>query len=118
MSETKKTEEATLQVNTQDVESIEKFMDHFKFTRSKEYIAAIEKFKASTNNSVAQREAIYEIAKAFAALKGQNELVDDIFADVFPVCGNVSYHLQFEKDLEDIIGVDPAAPKTDPVSDS
>ncbi len=112
MSEEKKNE-ADLTVNVQDIDNIEKFMDHFKFARTKEYVAAIEAFRKSPGDLTLSREAIYQLAKNVAACKGQNELVDEIFADVLPACLNISYNMQFDKDLEEIIGVDPTATQPD-----
>lgn len=109
MSEEKKNE-ADLTVGLQDLDNIEKFIDHFKFTRSKEYIAAAEAFRKDPSNHQHAREAIYQVAKTMAACKGQNELVDEVFADVLPACLNISYSMQFDKDLEEIIGVDPTQP--------
>lgn len=110
MSEEKKSEQ-DLTVSVQDIDNIEKFLDHFKFTRSKEFIAAVEAFKKDGNRKHAL-EAIHEVAKTMKAAKGQNELIDDLFVDIFPACDSISYNMQFDKDLEDIIGVDPAT-KTD-----
>ena len=92
-------------VTQDDVDAIERFFTHFKFTTSKEYNDARLAFFANKTLDT-QRNYRFQVAKEVIRIKGQNELVDDLFKNVMDTSDKLSYDMQFDKDLEEIVGVD------------
>jgi len=102
MSEEKNLEQEIFIADT-DIQHIEKFFDHFKVTMPEELIKAIAEFRTN-QTSETQRDLRFKLAKAMIVVKGKNELLDEVFEKVFDCTTEISYNLQFEKDLEEIIG--------------
>jgi hypothetical protein len=105
-------------VTIQDVETINRLLAHFNLPRSKEYNDAYENYKSNPEDQGFTKTMILETAKTMREAKGKNEMLDNIFADIFVSCDKISYDMQFDLDLEDIVGVDPTNPDPHHRSDS
>src|ERR1700677_1101016 len=92
-------------VTQDDIDAIERFFTHFKFTISKEFSDARAAFLANKTLDT-QRMYRFQLAKEIGRIKGQNELVDDLFKNVMDTSDKLSYDMQFDQDLEAIVGVD------------
>jgi hypothetical protein len=93
-------------VTQDDIEAIERFFTHFKFTISKEFNDARTAYLANKTLDT-QRMYRFQLAKEIGRIKGQNELVDDLFKNVMETSDKLSFDMSFEEDLEAIVGVDP-----------
>jgi len=103
--EVKATESNDIHVSKEDVDAIDKFFKHFKFPTSKEFNDAKLRFNVQPTLE-SQREFRFQLTKEISRLKGQNEMIDDLFKNVMETSDKISYDMQFDKDLEEIIGVD------------
>lgn len=96
----------TIYVAQEDIDAITRFFKHFKFDTSIEFKDAVTAFE--TNKTLeTQKNLRFNIAKECLRMKGQNELIDDLFKNVVNTSDKLSYDIQFEKDLEEVIGVTP-----------
>lgn len=100
-----KTSDKSIYVAQEDIDAITRFFKHFKFVTSKEFDSAVEAFQANPTLET-QKNLRFNIAKECLRTKGQNELIDDLFKNVVTTSDKISYDIQFEKDLEEVIGVD------------
>jgi hypothetical protein len=92
-------------ISQDDIDAIERFFTHFKFTVSQEFFDARTAFL--TNKTLdTQRQYRFQLAKEIVRIKGQNNLVDDLFKNVMETSDKLRYDMQFDKDLEDIVGVE------------
>lgn len=108
MSEEHKSEEEldkSVYTAQEDLDAITRFFKHFKFATSKEFNDAITAFQ-TTPSIETQKIVRLNIARECIRMKGQNELIDDMFKNVVVSSDKLSYDIQFEKDLEEIVGVD------------
>jgi hypothetical protein len=92
-------------VTQDDIDAIERFFTHFKFTTSKELNDARAAYLLDKNVDN-QRMYRFQLAKEIGRCKGQNELIDDLFKNVMETSDKLSYDMEFDNDLEEIIGVD------------
>jgi uncharacterized protein (DUF1786 family) len=105
MNEDTPKEEREIYISTDDVAAIERFFKHFKINTSSEYNSALVAF-TTTPDLETQKNYRFQLAKEIKAMKGQNALIDDLFKNVIDTSEQISYDYQFDKDLEDIVGVD------------
>jgi hypothetical protein len=91
----------------EEVKKIEKFLDFFKFEKTEAFIKALEDFTSNPDSEMFRKNIAYQCSVAMMSTRGKNELVDLAFKDLFPGCEKMRFELEFDKDLEDIIGVDP-----------
>ena len=97
-------------VSEEDMEAIERFFTHFKLTTSKELNDARADYIQDKNVNT-QRMYRFQLAKEIGRCRGQNELLDDLFKNVMDTSDKLSYDMEFDNDLEEIIGVSPEASK-------
>ena len=100
-------------LETKDVEVITRFFDHFKIEIPTYLKEANEAF---TNQPNLDTETTLKLAltKAVVEKKEEIENLDELFVPVVKACGEMAYNLQFDKDLEDVIGQDEEAIAQDP----
>lgn len=107
MSEENKEETKNpIYVAQEDIDAITRFFKHFKFETSIEFKDAVKAFEENKTLET-QKNLRFNIAKECIRMKGVSELVDDLFKNVVTTSDKFRYDVQFEKDLEDIIGVTP-----------
>ena len=116
MQDSKQDNSNQITISVQDAENVNRLLSHFNLTRTKEYDVAFENYKNNPENPMFAKTMIYETAKALREAKGKSELLDNVYADILSSCEKISYDMQFDMDLEDIVGVDVATP--DQASDS
>lgn len=97
-------------VTETDIQHVEKFFEHFKIPVPQEFAKSIADFRANPN-AVTQNELRYQLSQAMMhKIKGHSQIVDEVFEKVFECSDEIRYDLQFEKDLEDIVGQKPVTP--------
>lgn len=95
-------------LDPQDMDVIERFFTHFSIDIPDYLKASIENFKKDQN--IATQNALkLSLTKAVQEKQSDVLKIDEIFEPVIKACGEVAYNMQFDKDLQDVIGQDEDA---------
>lgn len=92
-------------LDPQDMDVIERFFTHFSIDIPDYLKKSIENFKKDQTIDT-QNAVKLSLSKAVQD-RGEDVMkIDEIFEPVIKACGEVAYNMQFDKDLEDVIGQD------------
>lgn len=90
-------------LDAQDMDVIERFFTHFEIEIPDHLKTAVANFKQ--DQSIKNQDAL-KLALTKTVKEKQKDVlqIDEIFEPVIKACEEVAYNMQFDKDLEDVIG--------------
>jgi len=103
-------------IELKDTDVIDRFFTHFKLDAPAYLLEAIKNFKKAQDLDTEENLKL-ALTKAVVECQEPIKQLDDLFDPVVAACGEMSYGLQFDQELAEIIGQEEPTQSLDSSSD-